>query len=86
MTVCLARLEAGIEENRSEQGFQRVGQNGWPAKAAAFQLTLAQAQVFAKLQAVGISVQGFLAHQIGAQAGQVAFPQLAGKRSNRAGR
>jgi hypothetical protein len=42
----------------------------------ALQLAFAKPQVFAELQALGEAVQGFLAHQVGPQAGHVALAQL----------
>ena len=68
-------VETGIEVNRSEDRFQRIGEDRGACRAAAFQLAFAQAQDFADFQLLRQSVQAFLAHQIGTQARQVAFGQ-----------
>jgi hypothetical protein len=73
----LGSLETGVEENRREDRLEGVGQDGRAAVTAALHLALAQAQVFTELQAVGQAVQGFLAHEVGPQAGHVALAQLA---------
>ncbi len=66
-------LEAGIQIDRPEDGFQRIGENRRTPETAAFQLALAQTQGIAQAKIGGNFGQGFLTHQVGAQARQFAF-------------
>ena len=69
-------VEAGVQEHGAEQGFDRVGQDRWPAKTAALQFAFAQAQVLGQLQALGDVRQRSLLDQVGAQARQIALVDL----------
>jgi hypothetical protein len=64
---------AAIQVDGAEDGLQRVGQDRGPAKAPAFQLALAQAQVGRQRQALGDVGQGGLLDQVRAHPRQVAF-------------
>ena len=44
----LGALEAGVEEDRADQRFERIGQDRGPRRAAAARLALAQQQVLAQ--------------------------------------
>ncbi len=69
----LCRIEAAIEEHRSENGFERIGKNRRALGSAAFALTLAETQMSAKIDGQGNVGKGFLPDEIGAKAGQVSF-------------
>ena len=66
-------IEAGIQHGSPEQRFERVGEDGWPLRAAALQLAFTQAQMATEFQLQSNVMQGVLIDQIGAQAGQAAF-------------
>jgi hypothetical protein len=66
-------VEAAVEEDRAEQGFERIGQDRRTAETARLQFALAQAQELRQLELLGDLVQRLLLDQVGAQARQVAF-------------
>ena len=66
-----------VKADGGKQRFQRVSQNRRPVVATAFQFTFAQKQAVANVQFTGNISQGGLVHQVGAQARQLAFAQLA---------
>jgi len=50
-------IEAVIEKDGAEQGFQRIGQNRRPAETTRLQLTFAEPQELGQLQALCYFVQ-----------------------------
>ena len=69
----LGRTEATVQEDRPEQGLERISQDGWPRIAAAFQLAFAHAQALAERKRLRNLIQRLLPHQVGAQPRQIAF-------------
>jgi hypothetical protein len=70
-------IEAGVEEDRAQQGFEGVGQDRGTAEAAGLEFALAQAQELRQFELLGDLVQRLLLDQVGAQARQVAFVEIA---------
>ena len=60
-------------DRRADQRFQRIGENGLAAKAAAAQLTRAEPQFVPERRALRPSPQDFPAHEARPQAAQLAF-------------
>ena len=69
-------VDAAIQIHRGQHRLHRVRQNGRTAAAAAALLALAQHQKVAQMQALGHLMQALLAHQRGADAGQLALRQV----------
>ena len=65
-----------VQIDGGEHGLRGVCQNGRALTSAAQLLTVAQLQVLAQLQILGHLVQALLAHQCGADAGQIALRQV----------
>src|SRR5262249_35696674 len=69
--------EAPVEEYRTDERFERRGEDRWPPRSAALQLALAEAQLLSQREVLRQLVQGLLAHQARAQPRQVPFGQIA---------
>ena len=69
--------EAAVLEGGADQGLEGVGQDRGAQGAAAAGLALAQAEQLGQAELQGGAVQAVLAHQVGADAGQVALVGVA---------
>ena len=69
--------EAAVLEGRADQRLERVGEDRGAQRAAAAGLALAQAQQLGQAELQGGAVQAVLAHQVGADPGQVALVGIA---------
>src|SRR5436190_1550572 len=77
------RRKTPVDKDRSDQRFERIGQNRGAREPAAPQLALSQLQVIAQPERLRQLMQGLLAHQLRAQPRQIplgnpveAFEQL----------
>jgi len=70
------RLQAAIAPYGPDQRFERVGEDGRTLGTAPAGLALAQTQQGGQAQVQGEAVQGRLAHEVGADAGEVAFGRI----------
>jgi len=66
-------VEAAVEEGGADDGLERVGEDGHALRAAAAGLALGQAQHLGQPQRQGDLVQAVLAHEVRADAREVAF-------------
>ena len=69
--------QAAVEEGRADQRLERVGQDRRAQRAAAAGLALAEAQQLGQAELERGAIQAVLAHQVGADAGQVALVGIA---------
>ena len=69
-------VDAAVQIHRGQHRLHRVRQNGRTAAAAAALLALAQQQEVPQAQTLGHLVQALLAHQGGADTGQLALRQV----------
>src|SRR6266550_6747725 len=72
----LRGVESRVEQDRTEQRFQRIGEDRRPARAAAFQLALAQSNRFAEIERKRQPMQRLLVDQIRAHPGQISLRDL----------
>src|ERR1700674_865637 len=72
----LRGVESCVEQDRTEQRFQRVGEDSRPPRAAAFQLALSQSNRFSKIERKCQPMQRLLVDQIRAHPGQVSLRDL----------
>src|SRR6266853_963929 len=70
------RRKTPVDKDRSDQSFERIGQNRGPREPAALQLAFAQLQVIAHAEGLRHLIQGLLAHQLRAQPRQLSLGKL----------
>src|SRR6266705_6916012 len=72
-----SRRKTSVDKDRTDQSFERIGQNRGPREPAALQLAFAQLQVIAQPERLRHLMQGLLAHELRSQPRQVSLGKLA---------
>src|ERR1700681_3547824 len=72
----LRGVESCVEQDRTEQRFQRISEDRRPARAAAFQLSLTQSNRFSEIERKCQPMQRLLVDEIRAHPGQVSLRDL----------